>query len=1275
MRRLPGIVVTTGAALVVVTALLVSGLRLVLPQLDHLRPQLVAWVQSVTGVPLDIGAISGRWASFGPTLEIEKLRTSLPDSDWQVDRITLALDVWQSLLHGRWQFRDLTFYQLKLDINSPLTRQQDSKRISSGKISDLFLRQFDHFDLRDSQITFLTPSGSRAALSIPQLTWLNSDQRHRAEGAISLSSFNGQHGVVQMRMDLHDDRGLLSTGTLYLQADNIDMKPWLSRWMKTNTGLESADFSLAAWINVREGDIHSGDVFINQGTAGWGEGREAHHLNIDDMTLHVSRQENGWQMDIPSLNLATDGIVWPKGRLSVLWSPQNGPISATDRQDELRLRASNLSLERLSTLLPLLSGATPMLKTRWAALQPTGIVNSVAVDIPLQQPEKSRFKASWQNVGWQPWKLLPGVEHFAGVAQGSLEQGQASVALKQSLLPYAAMFRAPLDIKQANGTISWRNDTQGLALWSDGLDVQAKSLWANGDFRYEQPVGQEPSLNILAGIRLTEAADAWRYYPERLMGTKLVDYLSGALQGGHVDNATLIFSGNPQHFPFTHNEGRFEVWAPVKNATFAFQPGWPALAPLDINMDFTNNGLRMFAPRAWLGKVEGKNIHADIPDYKEERLLIDGELEGEGADVGHYFHQTPLKSSLGTALDALQIGGRVQGSLHLDIPLDGDDVHARGDITLNNNSLYIKPLDTTIQEFTGTFHYDNGNLRSETLRANWLNQPITVDFTTEEQPNAFLVNVGLQGNWRPALLPGLPPAASKALSGSASWKSTVAINLGHASKTTYDVDVQADLRKVSSHLPSPLSKPAGANLPLEFKASGDLRGFTLQGRVGKSSRFNSRWLLKSNTVTLARAIWQQAVAATPRLPEDSALVLDLPSLDAENWLGILPSLRSSTSVGGNKAHSSFRFPESVTLRTPELQLLGQQWHDLEITRKNTLGGSEVQAQGREIDGTIEIPHRGIWRSDIRYLYYNPQWKGDEATNPVALAEKRSPLSDTNIRFDDWPSLAVTCRQCWIFGQNMGRIQGTLLPEREKLTLSDGVIDTGKARLTLNGTWQENAEGVRTALKGKLTGESLAQNADWFGVESPLQAGAFNVDYDLYWRGAPWAPDITSLSGILHTRIGKGEIADVGTGKAGQLLRLLSFDALMRKLRFDFSDTFGHGFYFDSIRSTAWIKDGVLHTDDLLVDGLEADIAISGDLDLDQRQINMEAVIAPEISATVGVATAFAVNPVVGAAVFAASKALAPLWNKISLIRYQITGSLDQPKIQEVLREPNKKKGE
>lgn len=44
------------------------------------------------------------------------------------------------------------------------------------------------------------------------------------------------------------------------------------------------------------------------------------------------------------------------------------------------------------------------------------------------------------------------------------------------------------------------------------------------------------------------------------MGKELVDYLSGAIQGGEADNATLVYGGNPNLFPYLHNEGQFQVW-------------------------------------------------------------------------------------------------------------------------------------------------------------------------------------------------------------------------------------------------------------------------------------------------------------------------------------------------------------------------------------------------------------------------------------------------------------------------------------------------------------------------------------------------------------------------------------------------------------------------------------------------------------------------------------------------------------------------------------------
>ena len=1267
MRRVPGILLTTCATIIVMVALLISGLRVALPKLDTFRPQLLSKIEAVSGVPVRVGKLTGRWETFGPTLEVNGLQARLPDSTWKLERVTLALDVWQSLLHWRWQFRDLTFYNLQLDLDSTLGgRDHQGSSVEPNEISNLFLKQVDHFDLRNSRISFLTPSGPRAVFDIPQLTWLNSDNRHRVEGQLSLSTFTGQHGVVQLRMDLHDSQGLLNNGTVYLQADGVDLKPWLGRWLRRNTGLQTGNVSLAAWLQVQNGEIAGGDARVRQGDARWNIDGRPHRLEVADLSLHAKRQGRGWQFDVPQLALQTDGQPWPRGGISALWLPENTDFLGPNQDEELRLRTRAIQIERLGPLLPMLAFLSPNLLDRWNDLKPAGHIDALALDIPLKQPELTRFQAKWHDVSWQHWKVLPGVSHFAGSLSGSVPQGRLDLDLNESVLPYGEMFRAPLEVHRAQGTIGWLNNSDRLELWGRGLNVQARSLWATGDFDYLQPANGTPWLSILSGIRLYDAGDAWRYFPEPLMGTHLVDYLSGAIQGGQVENATLVYAGNPHLFPYKHNDGQFQVWVPLRAATFRFQPGWPALQNLDIDLNFLNDGLFMKAAHTALGQVRGNNVVAAIPDYLKQKLLVDADIQGAGKEVGNYFNQTPLKGSLGAALDELQIGGDVSGRLHLDIPLNGKQVRATGEVQLADNSLLIKPLDTTIRHLSGRFRYDNGNLQSEPMQGTWLGQPLAVDFSTQEQPQSMGIKVNLSGDWQPARLPGLPAAALPALGGSAPWKSQVGITLPHQGKPEYNVDAMVDLKGVSSRLPAPLAKAAGEPLLLTAHAAGGLKSFTLTGRVGKENAFNSRWLL-GDALTLDRAAWQRHSTTPPPLPADSSLTLDLPALDGESWLALLSPAQAAPAAAGSASGLAFHFPKQVTLTTPLLEAGGQSWHNVAVNTTQQPGGMQAQVHADEADGTLKMAENAPWRADIRYLYYNPQFAaaigGEGAQNAGG-----NPFGKT-FSFSDWPSVMLRCQRCWFYGQNIGRVEGDVTPQGDTLTLRNGLVDTGKMRLTVDGQWQQGSAGSRTGLKGKLQGGKIDEAAAWLGLSTPLKAAPFDVAFDLHWQGEPWKPAIPTLNGTLNSTLGKGEIADLGGGRAGQLLRLISFDALLRKLQLDFSDTFGKGFYFDSIKSTIWIKDGVLHTDDLLVDGLAADIAMNGQVDLVRRQIEMEAVIAPEISATVGVATAFVINPVIGAAVFAATKALAPLWNKISLIRYHISGNLDQPKINEVLREP------
>lgn len=1247
MRRLPGILLLTVATLTVIVALLVSGLRLVLPQLNTWRPQLLTKISTLSGMPVNASYLTGRWENFGPVVDIRDVTVALEDGgQLAAKRVTLALDVWQSLLHMRWQFRDLTFWQLNAQTNTPLQVNHDGESLTADSMSDLFLRQFNYFTLRDSHLSFLTLSGQRADLSIPQLSWLNSGNRHRAEGELSLSSLNGQHGVMQVRMDLQDDNGLLNKGRIWLQANDIDVKPWLNRWTQDNIALQNAHFSLESWITVDKGDIASGDILLKRGGASWQGDNQLHQLTVDNLLAHILRVGTGWEVRIPDTRMAIDNNRWPQGALTMAWLP------AADTGDELRIRASNLELKGLASLQSITDKLDPQLSTIWRTTQPTGTLELLALDIPMQAMDKLRFQLRWHDLAWQQWQLLPGAEHFSGEAVGSLANGAVHVSMHEAKMPYATVFRAPLEIAQGEATLQWLKNEQGWELDGRDIDIQATGVRAHGGFRYLQPQDDAPWLGILAGISTNDGGQAWRYFPENLMGKDLVDYLSGAIKGGQATDATLVYRGNPQQFPYLHNEGQFEVSVPLSDATFAFQPDWPALSGLNMHLDFVNNGLWMSADKVMLGKVSASSLNARIPDYAAEKLLIDADIAGPGREVGSYFQQTPLKSSLGAALNELQLEGDVNARLHLDIPLDGKLTTASGEVRLANNSLFIKPIDTTLKNLTGKFSFTNGDLQSETMSASWFNQPLSIDFSTTEGDKSFQVAVAMNADWQLPQLDLLPKAVKPHLRGHIPWEGKVAIELPYHGPATYKVAIDGDLKNVSSHLPAPLEKKTGQPLPVNINVTGGMKEFALTAAMGEKSRFNSLWLLK-HKLTLERAALTSESKKLPALPTHSGIELNMPPLDATPWLALL--------ANGAESHAGYTmlFPEHITLRTPTLTLAGQRWHDLRLVGRTEARETHVEAEARELKATLTMRKNAPWLAAIRYLYYNP------ATTPKSHVN--SPTDD-RIDFRSWPDLQLRCAECWLWGQKYGRIEGDFAIKGDTLTLSNGLVDTGFGRLNADGEWVNAPGRESTALKGKVYGNRTDALANFFSLASPVKGAPFDIRYDLRWRAPPWRPDIRTLNGILQSKLGKGEFTEISSGHAGQLLRLLSVDALLRKLRFDFSDTFSEGFYFDSIHSTASIKDGVLSTSDTLVDGLEADIAMKGSVDLVRSQLDLEAVVAPEISATVGVATAFVINPIVGAAVFAASKVLGPLWHKVSILRYHITGPLDRPQINEVLRQ-------
>lgn len=1256
MKKLPKYLFLLAVFFLIIFALILSGFRYFLPRLDNYRPEIEAYLSKKLNSPVTLTKIKGEWQTFGPDIQIEGFHVDHQDVDVSASQITLSLDVWHSLFAFRLYFPEITFEKLYVDYRKPIFTGEsgDLELTKPDDISTLFLQQFDRFKLVNSRFTFLTPSGDTSSLHVPELMWLNQKNRHRAQGNVTLDTSLNHYGGLTVRLDLFTSKeGLIDHGQVFLNANDVDISPWLSQWVKSNSGLKEAKASLSNWIEIAKGRIVGSQLQIHQGEMDWLSDNTPHKLKVEDLILRMRRQENGWLADIPyTRKITMDGGEWPDGYLAVLYQPQD------DGNDEAwRIRAKNVELDRLYALLPLFSFLTPDFVRQWQYRQFSGMVSDFALDLTPNDFERSAIDIKWNDVAWKRWQEIPSVEHFNGHLKGSMQNGQLNFALKDSEIDTGELFKAPLNIKSGSGTLYWQHQKDELSLWSQELDVQATSAWVNGDFRYEKQ-GDNQVLSILTGVRVSNAGDAWRYLPERYVGKNLTEYLSNAIIAGDIENGTFLFHGAPADFPFENQSGRFQVYAPVKHATFKFDSEWPALFDLDINLDFKNDGLWMFAPTANVGTAKAMNVSAVIERYQKEKIVIDADIEATGTELKDYFLQSQM-ASIGHTLEELQIAEKINGTLHLDIPFGGEDVVASGKVNLKNNSVNLAFMDTTLDDVTGEFRYYNDKLESDTLTANWLGQPIDFSFTGQNDKANYQVDIGLKGNWDIQKIAEIPVDIKQKVSGFIPWQSDVNVKIPEKEDVNYQVNLTGDISELKSQLTAPNTQDLANSSLIKVLATGNSERLDISANAQDQWALNSKWAL-GKPLRLVQGNLVSSSIELPKLDSKERLTVALKGMNGDKWL---PTIMAFSALPSSENEISI--PNNVHLSLPDLNLAGQQWNNPQTEIKRVNDGIKLSFSGSELRGDLFIPNNETpWRANIHYLYFNGSTPPKEEIT-LKMANKNEPA----ILMKNIPSIDFECQECWINGLLLGKMKGALSHQDDSLLLTNGILENSSGKLTLNGTWSESSTGKNsTTLTGKLKAEEVDELAAYFGYIIPIVQSPLTADFNLQWQDTPWNFSLGTLNGKVNSYLGKGRIEKVDVGEAGKLLRLVSFDALLRKLQLDFRDTFSDNFEYDSIKSDITIKQGIMNADKVFVDGVIADITINGTVDLLKQKMDLHVVVTPEISATVGVATAFAINPIAGAAVFAASKVLGPLWSKISVIRYHVTGTMEQPKIDEVLRQ-------
>ncbi len=241
---------------------------------------------------------------------------------------------------------------------------------------------------------------------------------------------------------------------------------------------------------------------------------------------------------------------------------------------------------------------------------------------------------------------------------------------------------------------------------------------------------------------------------------------------------------------------------------------------------------------------------------------------------------------------------------------------------------------------------------------------------------------------------------------------------------------------------------------------------------------------------------------------------------------------------------------------------------------------------------------------------------------------------------------------------LGKVEFNLRPIDKKLLLDKLNITAQSFSAEASGQWDE---GGSTQVNLALSSSDFGRMMRELGFASVISDGKASAKGQLSWPGSPVAFSLGQLGGQVHVKIDEGKIEEVKPG-AGKLLGLLSLQALPRRLFLDFSDLSGKGLQFSTLEGDIRFSEGDAFTQNLRLESLPANMLITGRTGLVSRDFDQLIAVVPNVSDTVSVAGGLAWGPQAAAILLVLQKLFQSNIDAATMIRYQLNGSWDEPKL-------------
>ncbi len=1279
-----GVFVVSGA--LIVSALVFSVARMVLPMMTEYRYALEQELTQQWGKPVHFDRFDLSWSGYRPQLIIDHIQ--LTDGP-RIRRLAVSLAPLTSLVRRRLSAGEIEIDQPSFSLEQDgaghwrlggyVAKGNGGTGMDAAHLRTL-LKQMGQVSIRDARIRIVNAVGDvhearlNVAARIESNDWSASGNvdvpdvmpvpaRLRATGRF------GDDSNAQVFLSVHDWR--LSPVQSLLRAYTVGGTRTMlggcedagqnADCLRGVPRIDSGRLTGELWLGWEKGRLNSVQTMAQVQNLAvtrlvHGEVPSAQagisHLSTRIAWHNIAPSDGspgGWRLDGDRLDVVTtNGVRWPT---------QSFHVIRRGRQTEFS--AGYADLNQLAVWL-----ATAPLPESYLRLlgnnEPRGQARDVRLAFDGDHLERGylHLENFGNATGRRLWPVVGKADGTGGINLTLYKQPSGWLArIDQNQLDLAVpgMFREPIHINHLAGDIYWRDQGE-MVLWSDGLAFDNADMQTQSRFLFRTEGA--PLLQIHTDFSQVPINRVPSYLPRHVLGGGVLGWLDRAIgnASGTATKGTFVFNGHPGKFPFEQGEGQFAVRFHFTGLNLPYLKDWPALQDGAGDARFVNSGMAIDLQHGHVDGVKVDGGGMSIDDYAHPRVHLVLNSRNPLARYLDFLGDSPLLSK--SVVGAFRADGDADLNLDLSIPLDKDaqkradhGVVAKGTVDLDGSRLRWKGTPVTLEDIKGQLAFLNDQINADKLTARFDGAPATLAVKTKGRgaPTTVSARVALdplfylRGSKDSAMTPWL-----SAMSGKSDARITATIP--HRG-SDFSLDVQSDLTGVTSNLPEPLGKstsqPMPTSLDMNWRA-GKLRGLSLE--THRSNGFEGRLHYRAVPKGEAQP-WQAQIKS-----------------DRFDWTDWSDRLKSGSGVvsGGTTAWPGLSLQFDVT----HFLVAGRDFGRTSARVLHRLHDEsvDVDLDGGRLAGDLSLTRAVKTGAPLKIAarFQRLYLAGDTAK--AAMQPKSTP---DNWPLQDMPDLSLRIADLRYGKEHLGQLTLRAAPGQKSgvpawlITAlqwqpSKSVSVQGSGGVQGNGKHQQS--WLDLTGKGEDLGSALTQV---FG-SSPIQKGRIRTaTAKLYGAGPLTALSLKTASGQGRFVIEKGRLMDVDTG-AARLAGLFSLGGLLRRLQLDFRDVFENGLAFDSLAAKWKLNRGALTFDPLELKNPSMAAIVSGKTDLARQTLNLRVDVYADVGMLLPIIGTVAGGPVVGGAILALQEVMKSVnKNPEPSVVYRVTGTYDKPKIEKV----------